>query len=197
MLIAVIGDAGSWVYRTRFGVLLIALAAAVLPGAITLAIRGRVGLNYVFLLVIVALGIAVIASNSNVDFTKSKQQAAVLFSSVTLLVLGGIFVLGTKLQAEGTVLAMRNFYGVLTVGELNEHDPQWQAFKLSHGLISHGFQFQSKPNSLVPTSYFGAQSGVAKAISSLRAESARTQRSSLKFGVIGLGVGTLPPMHNY
>jgi hypothetical protein len=191
MLIAVTDDRSSWVYRTRFGVLLIALVAAILPGAISLAIHGRLGLNYVFLLVVVSLGIAVIATNSNADFTKSKQQAAVLFSSVTLLVLGGIFVLGTKLQATGTVLASRNFYGVLTVGKLNESEPQWRALKLSHGLISHGFQFRSKPNSLLPTSYFGAQSGVAKAIESLRGESPNAQASPLRFGVIGLGVGTI------
>ena len=43
----------------------------------------------------------------------------------------------------------------------------------------------------MPTSYFGAESGVAKAVTLVRAERAKTAGSALKFGVIGLGVGTI------
>jgi hypothetical protein len=87
---------------------------------------------------------------------------------------------------------MRNFYGVLAVKELNARDPEWSANGLSHGIISHGFQFRSASKSRVPTSYYGTDSGVGQAISLLR----KTDVSSgyppqLRFGLIGLGVGTL------
>jgi hypothetical protein len=190
MFIAVIRDAESWVYKSRFGLLLIALAAAILPGAVTIAIHGTLALNYLFLLVMVSLGICAIARKSSAEFTRSKAQAAVLFSSLTLVLLGGIFMLGARLQGNGTVLAARNFYGVLTVRELNASDPEWRAFKLSHGMISHGFQFMSKPKSLLPTSYYGARSGVARAVDFLRTTGAN-RSTSLRLGVIGLGVGTI------
>jgi hypothetical protein len=191
MLIASIRDKDSWVYVNRFGVLLIALAAAVLPGGITLLMHGRVGLNYGLLLILVMLAIFVVSSKSVEGFSRPKAQAAVLFTTFAVLLLCGIFLLSARLQGQGAVFRVRNFYGVLTVQTLNSDQPQWEAYRLSHGLISHGFQFRSSPKSQLATSYFGNDSGVGRAIAALRGTGTQAHSQKLRFGIIGLGVGTL------
>src|SRR5205814_4715755 len=109
-----------------------------------------------------------------------------------MVLLSVIFMLSIRLQAKATVSAARNFYGILTVSELNRSQPEWVAYKLSHGLISHGFQFRSPSKNLVATSYYGNNSGVGQAISMLRETGPQDHwRRTLRFGVIGLGVGTL------
>ncbi len=191
MLIASIRDTNSWVYMNRFGVLLIALTAAALPGAITLIMHGRIGLNYVFLLLLVMLAALAVSRKSVAGFSKAKAQAAVLFTTFAVLLLCGIFALSAGLQGQGSIFRVRNFYGVLTVKALNSGQPQWEAYGLSHGIISHGFQFRSSPKSQLATSYFAARSGVGRAIAALRGATTQEHSQKLRFGIIGLGVGTL------
>jgi hypothetical protein len=192
MLIAVIHDKASWVYASRSGVLVIALGTALLPAGITTVMRGKMGLNYFFLLAIALLGMFVVMRKSAPGFAKSKQQAAVLFTGASVVLLSVIFTLSNRLQAKATVSAARNFYGILTVSELNRSQPEWVAYKLSHGLISHGFQFRSPSKNLVATSYYGNNSGVGRAIAMLRETGSQDHSPRiLRFGIIGLGVGTL------
>ncbi|HAP08725.1 MAG TPA: hypothetical protein DCR20_12925 [Planctomycetaceae bacterium] len=78
----------------------------------------------------------------------------------------------------------RTFYGVLEV----EYDSVEDATVLVHGRITHGVQFRRRPS--VPTTYYGYETGVAKAIAVLR-ERALAEGRSLKAGLVGLGTGTL------
>lgn len=73
----------------------------------------------------------------------------------------------------------RNFFGVLRV-DRNE-ELTW----LTHGSVKHGLQLQGD-RSNIPTSYYGYESGVGKAITLLQ-----TQRPDLHVGVVGLGCGVL------
>jgi hypothetical protein len=192
LLIAVIRERGSWVYANRFGVLLIPFCAAVLPGAVTLSMKGRIGAQYVGLVVLLLLGISVVALKGDPGYSKAKAQAAVLFTGFTMLLLGAIFVVSAKVQAQGAVLSVRNFYGVLVVKQINRDQPEWQGYGLSHGLISHGFQFRTSPKNQLATSYFGSESGVGRAVAALRqAGSNQLVSGKIRFGVLGLGVGTL------
>lgn len=84
----------------------------------------------------------------------------------------------------------RNFYGVLTIKKMNA-DSEWFGYKLSHGLVSHGFQFSSPSKRAIPTGYYGEQSGVARVISELRTYALSSGPRNLHLGVIGVGVGTL------
>ena len=85
---------------------------------------------------------------------------------------------------ENTVLATRNFYGVLRVQEWNVGSPTYHR-SLIHGTILHGTQY---PGALErqATTYYTATSGIGRALESLN-----PSLRPLKVGVIGLGTGTI------
>jgi hypothetical protein len=84
----------------------------------------------------------------------------------------------------GAVFKTRNFYGVMTVYEYNHDDPKSRYYLLLHGRITHGMQFADPERSRWPTSYYGPDSGIGRAVLALPPEPRR-------IGVVGLGTGTL------
>ncbi len=188
MFLAVIRDQRSWLYA-RFGLAAIAAGVAFLPGSVMLVMGGRIGWNYLFLIGVVLAGVYVLTRNARSGFEQTKRQAARWFIAFAMLLLGSIFLLSSKLQLQQPVLAARNFYGVLTIQEINRGNPEWTAVRMTHGRISHGFQFRNPQKSTLPTSYFGLSSGVGQALIALRGTP--TAARDLRVGVIGLGVGTL------
>jgi hypothetical protein len=96
---------------------------------------------------------------------------------------------GRILEArESAVSLSRNFYGVLRVREELPGDPEWHLRGLTHGRIQHGFQYLSPGKRRQPTTYYGEESGVGRA---LLHHPRRETGGSLRIGVVGLGVGTL------
>lgn len=71
----------------------------------------------------------------------------------------------------------RDFFGSLSV----RYQPPG-ILSLAHGATTHGIQFAREP--LRPASYFGVDSGIGVVLRTLQAE-----RSSLRVGIVGLGVG--------
>jgi len=105
-----------------------------------------------------------------------------------ILVVGcaGIFAQGRSGDEDETrILALRNFFGVLTLWENDRADPNMHRYVLQHGTTFHGLQFVDPHRRLLPTAYYGPQSGVGLAVWRLR-----PQRPT-RVGVVGLGVGTL------
>jgi len=90
-------------------------------------------------------------------------------------------------NAEGTVEAARNFYGVLRVQDRPEGVFR-EMRVLRHGRIFHGAEYLDAERRAMPTAYFVEGSGVERALAARRARSAG---EPLRIGVIGLGVGTL------
>ena len=88
-------------------------------------------------------------------------------------------------DVEGSLLMKRNFYGVLTVLK-EDAGTKSENYSLRHGRIRHGYQFTKQERQMIPTSYYGVNSGVAFAIQSLR-----NLNRPLRVGVVGLGVGTI------
>ena len=86
---------------------------------------------------------------------------------------------------ENTVLATRNFYGVLRVQEWNVGTANYHR-SLIHGTILHGTQYPSPTLERQPTTYYTATSGIGRALESLH-----PSLKPLKVGVIGLGTGTI------
>ena len=80
----------------------------------------------------------------------------------------------------GTVVAMRNFYGVLRVREAGQGDLHIRT--LIHGNVRHGTQYPSVPR--YPTNYYVPTSGIGRLLS---------QRPNVphRVDIIDLGVGTL------
>jgi hypothetical protein len=86
---------------------------------------------------------------------------------------------------DGTVLATRNFYGVLRVQEFNKGTTNYHR-SLIHGTILHGTQYLDPDLAWRATTYYTPSSGVGRALDSMHP----TLRP-LKVGVIGLGAGTI------
>jgi SAM-dependent methyltransferase len=87
-------------------------------------------------------------------------------------------------ESTGTLVAVRNFYGVLRVKASS--DGIWHMRTLAHGVVVHGTQIVEPPQSEIPTSYYGTSSGIGHAILI-----EQLSLGSLRIGSIGLGAGTL------
>ena len=108
---------------------------------------------------------------------------------ITLAVAAVLFTLGTAGWGirdfyDGTILATRNFYGVLRVQEGGVE--AGRHLSLVHGTILHGNQYLARDLARLPTTYYTHTSGVGRAIESMHPTTRR-----LKIGVIGLGTGTI------
>ena len=106
------------------------------------------------------------------------QLMAVTVLAVLALALG----LEIRAQSHGEVRRDRNFYGSLTI----YFDQQNHARKLLHGQTLHGFQLLDQPRQ--PTSYYGRGSGIGLF---LDARKPCAGPCSMRYGLIGMGVGTL------
>jgi hypothetical protein len=78
----------------------------------------------------------------------------------------------------------RNFYGARRVKDIGADGEQDAVRRLMHGVIMHGEQYRDPERSGEPTTYYGATSGIARAIKAL-------DGSGMRVGVVGLGTGTL------
>jgi hypothetical protein len=88
-------------------------------------------------------------------------------------------------SARRSIANSRNFYGALRVSERNPDVPSYHYYRLHHGAVVHGMQFQSREKRLWPTAYYGESSGVGRALTSTVSPAGR------KIAGIGLGVGTI------
>jgi len=86
---------------------------------------------------------------------------------------------------DDTIVATRNFYGVLRVKKLGTNDANLHR-SLIHGTILHGTQYLSPDLRTQPTTYYTSSSGIGRLLEVLH-----PSVKPLKIGVIGLGTGTL------
>ncbi|MBX3438562.1 MAG: fused MFS/spermidine synthase, partial [Planctomycetaceae bacterium] len=98
------------------------------------------------------------------------------------VVIVGVGMMESVIDARNSVAMVRNFYGVLEV----ERDAAVNAMVLRHGQIVHGLQRLDPGEELTPTTYYERRSGVGRAMELLQ-----SRNESLRVGVVGLGVGTL------
>ena len=108
-----------------------------------------------------------------------------LLAASALVATVGLGVWGIVEFYDSTIVAARNFYGVLRVQEAN--DPATgKRRSLVHGNIMHGKQYFADDLKREPTSYYSAHSGIGRVIEALHPST-----TPIKVGVIGLGTGTL------
>ena len=96
-----------------------------------------------------------------------------------------VFVLARNVREydTNTIVRVRSFYGSLRVRQFTN----WlkEPYRtLYHGKIEHGAQYVNPPSSLLPTTYYGPDSGVGLALTHCCGNAKRV-------GAIGLGAGTL------
>ncbi len=90
---------------------------------------------------------------------------------------------GKHLDDTRFELSVRNFYGVLRVYDLPDTDEQTGVRELNHGTINHGTQIIEAARRRTPTSYYGPNSGIGRAMRYL------DRKPSVRVGVVGLGAG--------
>ncbi len=84
------------------------------------------------------------------------------------------------------VARRRNFYGVVSVWEVDRNDPQKDCLRMQHGAILHGQQFLAADKRGKTYNYYTPDSGISLAIRALQ-----ERGHALRLGVVGLGIGTL------
>ena len=84
---------------------------------------------------------------------------------------------------KGARLLVRNFYGALRIADI--FDEGIPVRQLSHGTINHGEQILDPLRRRWATTYYGTNSGVGLTLKTLQ------DKGLIRYGVIGLGTGTL------
>jgi SAM-dependent methyltransferase len=105
------------------------------------------------------------------------------FATIVSFVLAFLPYLTTP--AVKTSSTMRNFYGVVRVQDVAATANQPARRDLINGTIVHGIEILESGRSNEPTTYYGAESGAAIALSEAH------KRGGIRVGIIGLGAGTL------
>jgi len=193
MSLLLMRDKNSWLYCSRFGLAAVAGGAALLPGFTASAPSNKVSPSDLTPPVLGLIAAILFMRRSQRGFDAARARAVPLYCGVALIILGAVLFFSARGQLPDTILRARNFYGVLTVRELNAHQQDWRAYALIHGRVSHGYQFRAQAKRDLPTGYYGSTSGLGLALLHLRqrdrAQSPNQER--LRIGVVGLGVGTL------
>lgn len=97
-----------------------------------------------------------------------------------------VFFLVAQIRSDrsGARHLVRSFYGALITFDVRRSDPPSYVRLLSHGSIKHGEQFLDPLRRREPTTYYGATSGIGRAM-------AAAPGGPRRVGLIGLGAGTL------
>ena len=116
---------------------------------------------------------------------KSPRQWVWLTSFFLIVYLGRYLYEGERDTIDNPVLLARNFYGALRVNDSKKTVDQDAIRSLTHGTINHGDQYLDPVRRHEPTTYYGHQSGIGRAIDDFQSA------GPIKVGVVGLGTGTI------
>ncbi len=98
----------------------------------------------------------------------------------------GLYYAGSwQTSATDVLERIRNFYGVITVHEIDSEDPQLHRYTFRSGRVDHGQQFRAPEKREIPLTYYGRDSGVGRAL----VDAGR--QGPVRVGIVGLGTGTL------
>jgi hypothetical protein len=132
---------------------------------------------------VIVVGVLVIGAalwRWRTDAWRPWVSAVPVLASVLLAV---VFINQARKDGRTVFVANRNFYGTHKLHLFNDDQPLSRFYLLAHGGITHGLQFALPPQSAWPTTYYGASSGVGRALAALP--------GPRRVGLVGLGAGTL------
>src|SRR5262249_12782763 len=122
---------------------------------------------------------------------EAARSKAVPICAVAALIFAAAIFTGTGFtQAAKPLARFRNFYGTLSVFS-RAGDARTAALTLAHGRIAHGFQLQAAEYRSMPTAYYALGSGLDQAFQLASSAARAEDRSALRIGAVGLGVGTI------
>jgi hypothetical protein len=128
-----------------------------------------------------------VSASGSLPLRRGRALAARIVLMVGIAALGVTLSIHQQMVATGNIDMARNFFGVLRVFDQDLLDPRMYRTTLMHGRIQHGAQFQAPFRRRWPTTYYGPETGVARALRQLRSGNER----GLRVGFVGLGIGTL------
>jgi hypothetical protein len=125
-------------------------------------------------------------------FPDWKYWPRVLVGLVVILA-EGFMVMQIRTTNALSLAADRNFFGALRVQLQPPHDDRPGVLHLTHGKITHGYQYLDDELRRVPVAYYGEPSGIWAAVTLHPRRQERPGRDvrPLRIGVLGLGTGTM------
>lgn len=129
--------------------------------------------------------LAVLRGDPESGLGGSWRQPAPLAAAILTLALAGYLGFIIHERGGGGRVTARNFYGGLKVADATADDSDEPVRRLTHGTITHGEQYLDPKLAGRPTTYYGPNSGVGRAIRQDQ------EAGPVRVGVIGLGTGTL------
>lgn len=136
--------------------------------------------------VVAGYALAVVVLAMIVNGWKTKSSSAKLSIAATA-VIGLIVVTRAELTGRpiGILEATRNFYGTLTVKQLQGAEDPLRV--MVHGQVVHGIQYLTPQRRREATTYYHRHSGIGE----LLTHQATLQPQPLRVGAVGLGAGTV------
>jgi hypothetical protein len=164
-------------YLTSF-YLMLSLGGAI-GGAVVGLLAPLILPGYFELPIIIVLGSIIVVAL--IEYRKSPALAVVGWAMLIMVILSIDSHFDSYRHAVKTM--GRNFYGSVRVFDYDAGTAD-ERRELTHGSIVHGTQYASEALRHEPTTYYARSAGFGLAERSIR-------KSSLRIGIIGLGVGTL------
>jgi SAM-dependent methyltransferase len=131
------------------------------------------------------LVVLVLKQDPELKWFRSWRQPAPLVSAALAVALAVYLGLQIREEHKGVRVMVRNFYGGLRVRDSGPATAQDTVRTLIHGTINHGEEYLVPDKRDIPITYYGGLTGVALAIRELQ------KNGPIRYGVIGLGTGTL------
>jgi hypothetical protein len=192
MAIALMRDHTSWIYRRGSAAGIAILSAALLfPLLIKVVVYPKTYTGVAFVMV---AAVSMVPRWKNGPRWLARPGTVTQLSMLAVIaLLAVIYVNMTALAMRGAVFVTRNFYGIFRVVSAEAPDHSWHSYRLLNGRITHGAQFFSSTYPRLryyPTTYYCLNSGVGLVMMN-HPRRGRPNDSSLRVGVVGLGVGTI------
>ena len=131
------------------------------------------------------LFICVLVLLSNEDKSRGYNTKKWVWSAGVLICGFVAIFYARELITDRTVAITRNFFGVISIWERDQDDPDFHRFSMESGMIIHGLQFKDPQKSLQPTGYYGQNSGFGLTMKYFPRQEKR------RIGAVGLGIGTI------
>jgi hypothetical protein len=192
MTVALVRDRQSWIYR-RPAAVGIAILAVALGYPLLIRVVEHVRIYSAVVLTVIA-AVALLTRWKNRPRWLARPGLVLQLSMLAVIaVLGFIYFETIEVALHDTLWIARNFYGVFRVVENEGPNHQWRSYRLLNGRISHGMQVYSASDPQTryyPATYYDLDSGIGLIMMN---HPRRTQdgNSSLRVGIVGLGVGTI------
>ena len=191
LFMVLVRDPKSWIHEyNTVPALLLLSAALALPGLFDYYPFASTRLYIVSASAFVGL-IAVLGLWKKPRFL-ARPGVLIRFSMIAaILVVGAILVSDPILNAP--LMLTRNFYGVFDVSLApDDEQPKYPAYQLTNGGILHGSQSFAPEWRYRPVTYYGPSSGIGVLmINDPRRAAADSEKSSIRVGGVGLGIGTI------